>query len=190
MQAQMPTFAPIGDTGAVQMIMGILNAEEGTLKGLDFEFDYLVTQNDRLSVSGSFLDSEVGEFVLPPNPFGLTAPFDMTGRPMSSSPEWAFTLAYEHTWLLDNGATVTGRIDSKISDGYYRTLEQWQPYAWEDNYTRSNANLTYMSGDGKWSVSAWAKNLENDAQYTWTVPFYRGMIKAPRTMGVNVSYRY
>jgi len=167
-----------------------MNAKEGTLQGLDFELDYLVTQYDRLSVSGSFLDSEVGEFVLPPNPFGLTGPFDMTGRPMSSSPEWAFTVAYEHTWLLENGATVVGRVDSKISDGYYRTLEQWQPYAWEDGYTRSNANLTYRTGDGKWSVGAWIKNIENDAQYTWTVPFWRGMVKPPRTMGVNVSYRY
>jgi len=189
MQAQMGIMAPIGDTGAMDFAMAILNAKEGTLKGLDIELDYLATQNDRLSVSGSFLDSEVGEFIIPPGPF-YPEPYDMTGRQMSSSPEWAFTVAYEHTWLLDNGATVTSRIDSKISDGYYATLEHFLPYAWQDGYHRSNANLTYRSGDGKWSVSAWGKNLENDAQYTWTVPFYRGMIKAPRTVGVNVSYRY
>ncbi|MDB9822235.1 hypothetical protein OAC89_00865 [Deltaproteobacteria bacterium] len=148
------------------------------------------TANDLLTVSLSYLNSEIGELVLPPNPFGLSGPFDMTGRQMSSSPEWAGTIAYEHTWNLDNGATVTSRIDTKISAGYYRTLEQWQPYAWNKGYNRSNFNVTYRSADGMWSAGAWAKNLENGAQYTWSVPFYRAMIKAPRTFGATFSFRY
>ena len=191
MQAQMPMGVAIGDTGGMGFIMGILNAKEGTLSGFDLEMDYLFTQNDMVSVSGSYLSSEVGEFIIPgPNPFGLMAPFDMTGRQMSSSPEWAVTLAYEHTWVLDNGDTVTSRIDTKISAGYWNTLEQWLPYAWNDGYNRSNFNVTYRTADGKWSAGVWGSNLENDAQYTWAVPFYRAQIKAPRTFGVSASFRY
>jgi iron complex outermembrane recepter protein len=191
MQAQMPTFAPVGNSGTQAMIMGILNAEKGTLKGADLELQYLFTQNDRIVTSASYLSSEIGHFIIPgPNPFGLTAPFDMTGRPMSSTPKWAGTLAYEHTWLFENGATVTSRLDTKISTGYYRTLEQWIPYAWNEGYHRSNLNVTYKSPDGKWSTGVWANNLENGAQYTWSVPFYRAQIKPPRTFGVNISVRY
>lgn len=109
---------------------------------------------------------------------------------MSATPEWTVSLGYEHTWLLDNNATVTGRIDTKISAGYYMTLEQWMPYAWQDGYHRSNANLTYRSGSGNWSVGVWVRNLENGAQYTWALPYYRAMVKPPRTFGVNISYQY
>ncbi|MDB9822236.1 TonB-dependent receptor [Deltaproteobacteria bacterium] len=41
MQAQMPIFLPVGDTGQVDMVMGILNAKEGKLSGIDIEMDYL-----------------------------------------------------------------------------------------------------------------------------------------------------
>jgi len=191
MQAQMPSMANIASTGGQGMIMAILNAESGKLKGLDLEMNYLLSQNDLVIFSGSFLSSELGRFIIPgPNPFGLAADFDMTGRQMSSSPKWAFTLGYEHSWMLENGATVTGKFDTKISDGYYRTLEQWLPYAWNDGYHRSNANVTYKSADNKWSTSVWINNIENGAQYSWAAPFYRIQIKPPRTFGVTVSAKY
>lgn len=190
MQAQMPDFAPIGNTGQVDFVMAILNAKRGTLKGADIEIMYLLTERDQVNVSGSYLASEIGGFILPPNPFGNSGPFDMEGRQMSSSPKWAGTIAYEHTWDLDNGASFTTRVDTKISAGYYRTLEQWQPYAWNDGYTRSNFNATYRPGEGKWSAGVWMKNIENGAQYTWSVPFYRAQIKDPRTFGMNISLKY
>jgi len=190
MQAQMPSMAPVGDTGQMDMIMAIVNAEQATLYGLDVEMNYLLTANDMVSVSGSYLHSELGHFVLPPNPFGSPEPFDMTGRQMSSAPEWAGTISYEHTWNLDNGDSFIAHLDTKISAGYYRTLEQWQPYAWNDGYHRSNFNATYKQAAGKWSAGVWVKNIENGAQYTWSVPFYRAQIKEPRTFGFNISLRY
>jgi iron complex outermembrane receptor protein len=191
MQVQMPDMAPISDTGAMQMIMAIINAEEGTIGGFDFEMDYLFTKNDRATLSFSYMHSELGHFVLPPNPFQtVPAPYDMTGESVANAPEWAVDLAYEHTWTLDNGDTVTGRIDSKISAGYHKGFEYQFPYNWNEGFHRSNANLTYRTTNGKWSAGAWVANIENGAQYTWAVPFYRQMIKAPRTFGVNVSFRY
>lgn len=191
MQCQMPDSAPIGDTGQMQGFMAIVNAEEGTNKGLDLEMDYLFTKNDKATVTLSYMNSELGHFVLPPNPFQtVPAPFDMTGQPFANAPKWAVGLSYEHTWMLDNGATVTGHIDSKISAGYHKGFEYQFPYNWNESYHRSNANLTYSTEDGKWSVSAWVANIENGAQYTWAVPFYRQMIKPPRTFGMTVSFRY
>jgi len=190
MQAQMQTAVMIGDTGSSDQAQLILNAEEGTLMGIDIETDYLLTQNDKVSVSASFLKSEIGTFFEPPNPFGNNAPYDMTGHQMSNCPKWASTLAYTHTWMLESGATVTGTLDTKISAGYYRTLEHWQAYAWNEGYHRSNFNVTYTSAEGFWTAGAWVKNIENGAQYTYTVPFWRGMIKPPRTFGVNISIKY
>lgn len=191
MQVQMPDQAPIGDTGAVQMIMAIINAEQGTNKGIDLEMDYLFTKNDKVTLALAYMDSELGHFVLPPNPFQtVPAPYDMTGEPFANAPKWAADLAYEHTWTLDNGATVTGHIDSKISAGYHKGFEYQFPYNWNESYHRSNANLTYATSDGKWSISSWIANIENGAQYTWAVPFYRQMIKPPRTFGMTVSFRY
>jgi iron complex outermembrane receptor protein len=190
MQAQMPDFAPIGDTGQTDMIMKIMNADTGKLKGADMELMYLLTEHDLVNISASYLSSEIGGFILPPNPFGNDSSFDMEGRQMSSSPKWAGTIAYEHTWEVESGATFTARLDTKISAGYYRTLEQWQPYAWNDGYHRSNFNATFRPAEGKWSAGVWVKNIENGAQYTWSVPFWRAQIKDPRTFGMNISLKY
>lgn len=191
LQAQASQTIYIGDTGDTANMMAILNAEEGTNKGAEIEIDYLLTQNDRVIGSIAYSKAEYGTFILPANVIaGTTEPFDMTGRPVSWCPEWSGTLAYEHSWLLDNGASVTGRVDTKISDGYYATVEQYLAGAWQESYTKSNANVTYSNPEGTWSTSVWIKNIENDAQKTWVPPFYRAMVTDPRTFGLSVSFRY
>jgi hypothetical protein len=39
-------------------------------------------------------------------------------------------------------------------------------------------------------VGLWAKNLENQAQTTQALPFGRVQITDPRTVGVNLSYKF
>jgi outer membrane receptor protein involved in Fe transport len=188
MQIQMPKMMEIGDTGQFDMAMMIINAEEGSNKGIDLEMGYLFTKNDKATVTFAYMNSELGHFILPPNPFRtVPAPYDMTGQPFANAHEWAVDLGLEHTWMLDNGDTVTGKIDSKISAGYHKGFEYQN---WNEGFHRSNANRTYRTEDGKWSAGVWITNIENGAQYTWAVPFWREMIKPPRTFGMTIAFRY
>ena len=193
MQAQAFAEAPIGDTGYYSGLMAILNAEKTTPRGIDIEMDYLLTKNDRLTASLAYMDAKYGKFILPPNQDAGQTPDtinDMTGKPIANSPEWSYTLAYEHTWELDNGDNVKGRMDTKISDGYSTTAEQYLPGWWQEGYHKTNLNVTYNTAGGMWSAAMWVNNLENEAQTTYVCPLYRRMVTYPRTFGVNISFRY
>jgi len=191
MQAQMPARIPFGDTGTTQDVQKIFNAKEGTNKGLDIELDYLITQNDKVNAALALVDAKYGELTLPSNPdFGGTEPFPLKGRQVAMSPDWVVKLGYEHTVNLENGAALTVGFDTKISDGYFTTAEQYLAGAWQDRYTRSNFNANYNTEDGKWVTSVWCKNLENHAQTNFIVPFYRRFVNEPRTFGATISFRY
>jgi iron complex outermembrane receptor protein len=199
MQAQFPVAYDVAATGSTEQAQAIFNAEEGTNKGIDIELDYLVTQNDKINAAIALVDAKYGEVVdnmngergLPPNPdFGTTTRFSLKGRQVAMSPDWCIKLGYEHTVNLDNGAFFMVGFDTKISDGYWTTAEQYLAGAWQDRYTRSNFNASYTTEDGKWVTSVSGKNLENKAQTNFIVPFYRRFVNEPRTFVLNVSYKF
>lgn len=181
----------IGETGDVEGTSLILNAEKGTNKGGEVEFDYLLTTQDRIKMNVAYLNAKYGEITIPANPTqGMTEDFPLDGEPVTNSPEWTGSLGYQHIWILDDGAQITSDITTRLSSGYYTTLERWQAEPWQDSYHRSDVSVNYTSPDGKKSLSIWCKNIENDAQTTIALPFYRRIITDPRTVGVNISFRY
>lgn len=191
MQAQASLSFEIADTGDTGGAMAILNAGRTTPKGVDIEMDYLIARNDRITASLAYMDAKYGDFTLPPNDDAMYYEyFELEGRPIANSPTWSGTLAYEHTWVLPNGAQVVGKVDTKISTGYATTVEQYIAGWWQESYHRTNLNVTYNETGGKWSVGMWMNNLENDAQTTYATPLYRRMVNAPRTFGVKMSVRY
>jgi len=193
MQAQAFATAPVGDTGYTAGLMAILNAEKTKPKGIDLEIDYMLTQNDLVKVSAAYMDAKYGTFILPPNQdAGQTSDTinDMTDKPIANSPKWSGTLAYEHTWSLDSGASVIGKFDTKISSGYATTAEQYLPGWWQGGYHKSNLNVTYHSANGKWNAGAWINNLECVALTTYVTPLYRRMLQPPRTFGLSVSFNF
>jgi len=193
MQAQFAEATTIGDSGSTggRAPQKIFNAETGTNKGFDVEFDYLFTKNDKLKMTLAYINATYGKLTLPPNPdWGSTDSFPLTGRTVAMSPKWVFGLGYDHTWYAESGASVIAGFDTKISSGYYTTAEQYLAGAWQESYTRSNILVSYFSADGKWSSSVWAKNLEDDAQTLYIVPFYRRFINDPRTFGMTISFNF
>jgi len=181
----------IGESGELEQAMMIINADKTTHKGGEIEMDYLFTVNDLLKMNMSYLDARYGKLIIPANPMmGLPEAYPLTGTQVANSPKWTGSLGYQHTWTLDNGDGVTFNISTKLSSGYYTTVEKWQASPWQDSYHRSDASVNYQSADGKWTVGVWSKNLENKAQTTVALPFYRRIITDPRTVGVNISFKY
>jgi len=191
MQAQLPVEYTVAATGSTERAQAIFNAKEGTNKGVDIELDYLVTQNDKVNAALALVDAKYGELLIPANPdFGGGGNLQLKGRQVAMSPDWCIKLGYEHTVNLDNGAFFTVGFDTKISDGYWTTAEQYLAGAYQDRYTRSNFNASYTTEDGKWVTSVSGKNLENHAQTNFIVPFYRRFVNEPRTFVLNVSYKF
>ena len=137
------------------------------------------------------MNTKFGELVLPPQPdFGYTEDIVLTGKDLPKAPEWSGTLQYEHTFDLANGCTITPRLYTKISAGFWNTHEIYLPGAWTDSYHMSDFYLTWTSADALYSISMWGKNLENSEVTDYVFPIYRRIIMEPRTTGITFSTRF
>lgn len=193
MQVMLQGMVLISDaTGEMGFAPTTHNAKEGKKWGGELEGDWLLTSKDRLTFTLTYMGGEYGEFVIPQNP--MFGPFDgdykLTGTEMANSPEWVGTLGYQHSWDLDNEAKISASFNTRLSTGYYVTIEKYVTGSYQDGFTRSDAYVKYTSADSRWVLSVWCKNLENQAQTTYVFPYYRRMITNPRTTGVNISYNY
>ena len=63
-------------------------------------------------------------------------------------------------------------------------------------YALSNARLAYRTGDGKWDVSAYVRNLTNKQYRVYNLDLSgfigsnQGVYGTPRTYGVGVRYNW
>lgn len=190
---QMQTMiAYVGITGDMLMDpMYVVNAETAKIKGMELEMDWLVTERDQLSFSGTYTDSAYGRAIFPPNPMvGTTAPVNLEGGQMANTPTWTFTLGWEHTWMTQDGDAISARAFTRMSDQYYATVETYIPGTLQKRYHMSELNMYYYPSGGKWSAGIWVKNLENNAITMRTMPIYRQFIGEPRTVGINFSIKY
>ena len=135
------------------------------------------------------------------NAFGVETldglPVDLDGNNLPNSPEHTLRLGLAYTWQVPAIAgSLTARWD------YY-----WQgdSYAREfnaigdeiDSWDQHNAALIYESGDGRWQVKAWVRNIGDDDNITGkyltsdTSGFFRNyFLTEPRLFGASLRFNF
>jgi iron complex outermembrane receptor protein len=181
----------LGSTGDTSTGGVILNAGKTQFKGLELQAVWRPNDKDTFRASMNLLDTKYGTLILPDNPFEpLGSTYDATGKQAANAPKWVFNLGYAHTFELPYAFIDVG-VDSKISAEYYATPEAYLAGALQESYTRTDANIRYTpKEDSHWDVSAYVKNIENEAQTLYVWPGRRRLINAPRTFGVMVNYKF
>ncbi len=166
-----------------------LNADKAQVYGLEFETNLVITENDRLDATLGWLHAEYTDFVLPLGDafannsanatvascytanFSAAAPrsTDFSGCRMARTPEWTLNVAYQHTWALESGAKLTGRISSHYETG--KNLE-YHGFAQnkQEGFTKTDLNLTYASSDDRWTLQGYVRNLEDENVRTASSP--------------------
>jgi iron complex outermembrane receptor protein len=181
---------------------------DGKVYGFDVQATAVLTSQDRLDLSLSYLKSEwkdlffdysyPGTLVLTPDGNGtewlVIEDEDYSGKPMMNTPEWTVNLSYNHTFDLPNGGALKAAFNSKFQSGYrlsWRTSDY--PLNYQEDFHIEDATLTYNHPDGKWSLSAYAKNIFDYAEKR----MYMSMggsgtltLGEPRTYGATLSVRY
>jgi len=160
-------------TGKIDMAMNVINAKTSTVTGADINLDYLFSAEDRINLSTTILKTEFGELEIPESKMAGLPAYDVTGTDLPQSPHFAATFGYEHAFALEDGATLTPRLQTRWQTGAWTTHEKQLPGAWQKGYHMSEFSLSYASANGKYNVNAWAKNLENEAVTTYVWPQYR-----------------
>ena len=148
------------------------NAAESTLRGIEFTGTFVPTDKTRIDITAAYLDAEYDVFtdVDDPQTPGVV-PEDLSGNKFSKAPQFSLNFGFE-PYIFDfaNGATLTPRINFHYEDGYF-LLPFNNPQNRQVNHTRTDLRLNLQfGGDGKYSLEAWVKNIEDDdvlgAQFT------------------------
>ncbi|SFK56635.1 TonB-dependent receptor [Caulobacter sp. UNC279MFTsu5.1] len=161
------------------------NAGKAVIYGVEVESDFKITRADSVDLTLSWLHGRYDTFVLPlGDPFvnnalnattthcfkadyAQAAPRagDFSGCHMARTPDWSVTVGYAHTFELANGANLTGRIQS-----HYESAKDLEFHGFttnrQDAFTKTDLSVTYASQNGRWSLMAYVRNLEDEAVKT------------------------
>jgi iron complex outermembrane receptor protein len=173
---------PITSTFAV-----ISNAGNTTIKGFEIDAELIPWKNGHFTVSMTALDAKYGSALLPNSPFVNQGDFKLDGKVVQNSPKNVFTLGLTQDINVGKGV-LSVNVNSRVSGGFYTTPEQYMPGAWQESYTKTNANATFRIK--RISFGAFVNNLENAIQTTYVFPAYRKFVTPPRNFGVNLEYRF
>jgi iron complex outermembrane receptor protein len=183
---------------------------DGIWYGLDIQSTMLLTAKDTVNFSLSYLHSEWTDLVFDyyydyklAGGFGQPSTYldvqpaptvSFNGKPMTMSPDWTVTLSYTHKFMLQNGASIDGRIDSKYKSAYELSWRHAKDYPnnYQEVFVNGDVMLVYYSADGKWTFSGYCKNVRNYAEKRsyFGEPANELRIGPPRTYGAVLSVKF
>lgn len=161
-----------------------VNAQKATFKGGEVESNFAIGENGQLDVAVTLLDAVHDEFVTPT--------FDFSGNDVQRAPDYTVLVGYQHRWNLSGGGSLQGRIATMWVDGNY-TRDSNLPGDWQDSYHNTSAYLSYVFANPRLSVTAWGRNLEDEAvvgvaQGTAGRPGWNVFMLPPRMYGITFRY--
>ncbi len=176
---------------------GIKNAGASTVTGLDIETEYAISKNDRIKLTANFLDAKFKSLRIFTNITvgGAVATEQiLDGNRPVQAPTTTLTARYDHDFKVGKG-TLNAGIQTLFKSDYYL-----QPYNLamdkQEAYTKTDINLTYTTGNGKFDIGVYAQNLEDNRIKTYasvnggTINIYNWIFGTPRLMGVQANVRF
>ena len=199
-QASVGAFEP-GPGGINTAVDTVINAGALTISGAELELTAAPTEHLRFDAEIGYLDAKYSRFndtnyITPSNPNG-----SRTWMTPAFSPKWTIKLGPSYRWDVGGGhltladqaryrSTMALAIDN-ADKNMVRYPGMFQPSYWVDD-----AELVWDSGDGRYSLGLYAKNIANTAYRTDAENFLTvgGILTAyygdPRTVNVTFRYRY
>jgi iron complex outermembrane receptor protein len=205
-------FGPIQPSG-FGFITG--NVGKQTMKGVDLDVQWLASAADLFSLKALFLDSKYHDLKYTiaalsttscPATGALVGAFpviDCSGRSVMRAPRWAFNVDYSHTFRLDQGAALRAHVGSHYQTETSVAFNFRPPADVQPAYHMSQVDVTYLASSGMWSLSAWVRNIEDEAVAVSAQfppgtsaavaggPVYAvDVLQAPRTYGATLSVHF
>jgi len=193
-------YQPSGGPFVGATLFPTLNSQKATFQGGELQTEFALTAADRLRFDVNILKNTFDTFV-------ISLPFapvqNLSGTDVPLSPKTAYTLAYEHKFNLGAAGSLAVGADAHYSADYLATGNQGAfagnaPYT-QPSYTKTNAHVSWNSGDSGWEVSAFIRNISNKASINTVAGGYpvipnffviNAMIDPPRTFGATVKKEF
>jgi iron complex outermembrane receptor protein len=171
-------------------LLTTFNAEQTEIYGNQLDVLYQVTDAGRLDLSVGYLHARYEEFLVPADIDIGTPNRDFSGYELQYAPDWTLTAGYQHDFAL-GGGYLRARVESRYESDFWGTFAQNRGTQ-QKAYTKSNASLTFYSGDDRWSLGFWVRNIENEAVLAATTtgqfgPYADAFLEPPRTYGLRFT---
>ena len=209
----------VADTGGSTVVR---NASEATIKGLEVELEWAITANDHIQFVGTLMDAHFDEFEIPDTLFGdlfnpfvsdqsssPTDPVDLSGNSPARTPDWKFTLIYEHDFTLWGGH-LTPRLLATFSDWYYLDIynrtdldagvfpgvpDGGRDLGVQGAYQSYDVSARFVPESENWMLEVYVKNVTDEnvkisSGYYITENGFVATYMPPRTYGVTFSYAF
>jgi iron complex outermembrane recepter protein len=174
------------------------NASSAKVDGVELEAILAPSPDDKFDFSVSYLNARYSDFITPPIPVQNIPAVSFVSRKLDRSPKWVLTAGYNHTFELGNGGNIVAGVRTKMSASYQLISTALKAQFHQPSYTKTDATITYNSGNDSWYVQGFVKNIENavtlsSAAVTGAFPGLNGgsaSFQDPRTYGVRAGFKF
>ena len=180
-------------------IADLVNAQEATLEGMEFEVLAQLSDSLVLTAMLATFEGEYDEFIIQDNTSVANADGSLSTivveRDISDTgfggndDRLTWDVSLIHTYDLGNGADIQSTIGVSYHDEENYTLED-VPSSVADDYELVDARITWNLADGQTSISLWGTNL-TDEDYVNTMLSQSGDIEIGGTnfsLGMTTDY--
>jgi outer membrane receptor protein involved in Fe transport len=173
--------------------------------GFEFDGEWLVGPEDKVTFSGGYLDAEVTSYPNVTLPSGVTS--GKTFMYMKRVPgllKTSGTLGYEHSFLFSNGSSLAPRAQLRYSGAYYLSqITQTEVTQAVNGYPKldyihqgavalGDISAIWTSPDSKFSATAYVRNV-TDKRYKTSATLGNTVnvtVGDPRTYAVMLSAKF
>ena len=169
----------------------IANAANATIQGLELDLILNPIDNFVLTASLGLIDGEYEEFSgLDVDGDGIPDPDLALGLQLERAPDVTYSVGAIYDILLPRGDVVTLRANySFTAETPINTINS----SFLDSFGLLNASATYVFGDGRYSLTAFGKNLTDKIYGVTGSDTALGLttyLEPPRTWGVELKLEY
>ncbi|MBB1060718.1 TonB-dependent receptor [Marilutibacter spongiae] len=162
------------------------NAGEGTVNGVEVEYQWLPSQHWAISGNLAWLDAEYDEFIT--NGVNVADSQEFT-----NAPEFSGAINVEYRLPLANGGDVSTRVGYSYQSEVYPTTDLSEAIR-QDGYGLLNAGVIWHANE-TWSLSLQGKNLLDEEYRTtgYNIPVLgvlTGFYGPPREVSLTARYDF
>jgi iron complex outermembrane receptor protein len=182
------------------------NAGEAHYHGVSTDIEYLVTHDDEVKASVSWLYARYGTYVQRVAPgFSLTPGPPVTSNPFLSNTELPYVpnvsgvASYSHTWRNVLGGSLTAQLASQFQSSALQVMAQDPVYGVVEvrspGWVMGDASLRYQPGKSSWSAEVYVHNFTNKLTattegYSTTTHATTESFYPPRVIGAILSAKF
>ena len=181
------------------------NAGVQRVRGLEFNFNYAVSERMTASLAGAIMDGEFIEFggnctlEEERNSADCVDGFiDRAGEETAKTPDWKFVLSLDYWMPLGDRFKVTSNFKGYYSDGYVTDVNAFTKTNKWDTHGDFNWTVGLGDADETWEISGFVRNALGakptyHPEYDIEANGYEALQMSPnnyRTYGVNFRYNF